>query len=51
MLIGFLGIMVIHNTSRIMVGYILGGPDAMLVAFWFLFTLYYLDKAKEYERK
>jgi hypothetical protein len=51
MLIGFLGIMVIHLSSRIMVGFRLGGDNAMLLAFWFLYTFYYLDEAKKYERK
>lgn len=49
MLIGFLGIMVINSSSRAMVHYHLDQNNAMLLAFWFLFTFYYLDKAKKYE--
>jgi cytochrome b561 len=51
MIIGLLGILVIHLSSRSMIAYYLDGDNAMLLAFWFLFTLHYLDKAIKYERK
>lgn len=50
MIIGFLGIMVIHFTSQQMYGYNDRAEKFILIAFWFLFTFYYLDKAKEYAR-
>lgn len=50
MIIGLLGIMIIHFSSRQMYSFRMPGDSAILFAFWFLFTFYYLDKAKEYER-
>ena len=51
MIIGFMGIMVIHFTSQQMYGYNDRAEKYMLIAFWFLFTFYYLDEAKEYARR
>lgn len=51
MIIGFLGIMVIHFSSEQMYMYLGRGEKFMLLAFWFLFTFYYLDEAKTYKKK
>lgn len=51
MIIGFLGIILIHFSSQQMYGYWMRGDKTMLLAFWFLFTFFYLDQARNYESK